>query len=522
MTGRDSRYQCIVTTEYSKRDDAVENSTHVLKKALSLERCRPYLNITPEYFKETNEYAKFANGTIKGNIIEDENGNIITEPGTEILRDCTFVESSAVQYWERYVLQITDKLSDTPGDIGGFDYKIPLALLLSWLVVFLCLCKGVKSSGKVVYFTATFPYLILIALLVNGVMLDGAVDGIYYLFVPKWEQLLNVTVWRKAAEQMFFSLGISWGGLIMFGSYNKFHNKIHIDASVVSSLDFITSLIASVVIFSVLGFMAKSLGVSIEDVAEGGQGLAFVAYPEALAQLPLSWLWSVLFFFMLFLLGLDSEFALLETALTAMYDGFPKIRKYKVSITAVSCLACFLLGLPCASYSGQYVLDLMDTYGAGFAVLWIGIWELVGLMWIYGFNNVSKDIQLMLGHEPCWFWKLCWGFISPVFLVVVFILAVVGWSNPTYAGIVPYPDWAHYLGWALVGISAVQIPFWAIVMTIYHAAKGRISQVVKPTSKWGPGDPVVRREILDQQNGIQRNGKHTYDNQGMAYDGYHM
>ena len=81
--------------------------------------------------------------------------------------------------------------------------------------------------SKVVYFTATFPYLILIALLINGVMLDGAVDGIYYLFVPKWEQLLNITVWRKAAEQMFFSLGISWGGLIMFGSYNKFHNKVN-------------------------------------------------------------------------------------------------------------------------------------------------------------------------------------------------------------------------------------------------------------------------------------------------------
>ena len=52
---------------------------------------------------------------------------------------------------------------------------------------------------------------------------------------------------------MFFSLGISWGGLVMFGSYNKFHNKINIDASIVSSLDFFTSLIASVVIFSVLG-----------------------------------------------------------------------------------------------------------------------------------------------------------------------------------------------------------------------------------------------------------------------------
>jgi solute carrier family 6 amino acid transporter-like protein 5/7/9/14 len=57
-------------------------------------------------------------------------------------------------------------------------------------------------------------------------MLPGASKGLYYLFVPKWEQLLNVEVWRKAAEQMFFSLGISWGGLIMFGSYNKFHNKV--------------------------------------------------------------------------------------------------------------------------------------------------------------------------------------------------------------------------------------------------------------------------------------------------------
>ena len=50
----------------------------------------------------------------------------------------------------------------------------------------------------------------------------------------------------------------------------------------------------------------------------------------------------------------------------------------QVKITFVSCLACFLLGLPCVSNSGQYVLDLMDTYGAGFAVLWTGFWELVG------------------------------------------------------------------------------------------------------------------------------------------------
>jgi len=85
---------------------------------------------------------------------------------------------------------------------------------------------------------------------------------------------------------------------MMFGSYNKFHNKIHIDAAVVSTLDFFTSLIASCVIFSVLGFLATEFDVDIKDVAKGGQGLAFVIYPEALAKLPLPWLWSILFFFM--------------------------------------------------------------------------------------------------------------------------------------------------------------------------------------------------------------------------------
>jgi len=81
---------------------------------------------------------------------------------------------------------------------------------------------------QVVYFTATFPYVILIALLIRGCMLDGAADGLYFLFVPKFDKLLDFTVWRKAAEQMFFSLGISWGGLMMFGSYNKFHNKVRL------------------------------------------------------------------------------------------------------------------------------------------------------------------------------------------------------------------------------------------------------------------------------------------------------
>ena len=128
-------------------------------------------------------------------------------------------------------------------------------------------------------------------------------------------------MWRKAAEQMFFSLSISWGGLFMFGSYNKFKHKVHVTATVISSLDFVTSIIASVLVFSILGAQSKETGVPLENLVAGGQGLAFIAYPDALSQLPVPQLFTVMFFFMLFLLGIDSEFALLETVLTCVYDS---------------------------------------------------------------------------------------------------------------------------------------------------------------------------------------------------------
>ena len=166
--------------------------------------------------------------------------------------------------------------------------------------------------------------------------------------MPDWEKLKDISVWRKAAEQMFFSLSVSWGGLIMFGSYNKFRTKVHIHALAISSLDFVTSIIAGVVIFSILGDLKLKLGLdSIQEVVKRKQGLAFVVYPEAFSLLPLSQLWSVLFFLMLLMLGFDSQFCIVESLVTGLVDNWPEyLRPRRLKFTIFMVIFMFFLGIP--------------------------------------------------------------------------------------------------------------------------------------------------------------------------------
>lgn len=83
---------------------------------------------------------------------------------------------------------------DILNGIGTPEWRLSLALLVSWLVTYLICAKGVQSSGKASYFLAIFPYVILFALLIRSVTLDGAGKGILYFIQPKWEKLLSAKV----------------------------------------------------------------------------------------------------------------------------------------------------------------------------------------------------------------------------------------------------------------------------------------------------------------------------------------
>lgn len=79
------------------------------------------------------------------------------------------------------------------------------------------------------------------------------------MFTPRWELLLDPVVWLEAGTQIFFSLGLAFGGLIAFSSYNPANNNCYRDALLVSFTNCGTSMFAGVVVFSVIGFKVRIL-----------------------------------------------------------------------------------------------------------------------------------------------------------------------------------------------------------------------------------------------------------------------
>ena len=117
------------------------------------------------------------------------------------------------------------------------------------------------------------------------------------------------------------------------------------DAVIVAIINVLKSFFSGFVIFAILGFLAQELDVEVDKVIDQGPGLAFVVFPEMVTKLPGSSFWSFLFFIMLLTLGLDSQFTLMETVVTAILDTFPKLRRHKTKVYIGVALFGFIGGL---------------------------------------------------------------------------------------------------------------------------------------------------------------------------------
>ncbi|XP_017779770.1 PREDICTED: sodium-dependent neutral amino acid transporter B(0)AT3 isoform X2 [Nicrophorus vespilloides] len=419
------------------------------------------------------------------------NSSYIEEP------ECT-VSSPTQYFWYRTTLLVSKDI-DNP---ESFNWKIALALVIAWILVYMCMIKGIASSGKVVYVTATFPYIVLIIFFFRGITLKGAGDGLMHLFTPKWHTILDPVVWLEAGTQIFFSLGLAFGGLIAFSSYNPVNNNCYRDALMVSMTNCFTSMFAGIVVFSIIGFKATmtyekcledrnatAFALGIFDLAKlpvcdlqkeldnsaSGTGLAFIIFTEAINQFPGAQFWSVLFFLMLFTLGIDSQFGTLEGVVTSIVDMklFPNLRKE--ILTGVICLTCCLLSLGFAHGAGSYIFVLFDNFSGNFPLLIIALFECIAVSYVYGLKRFADDIEMMTGSRPGLYWLICWKYLSPLAMISILIASFVEIAV----------DGSGYDAWvASLGITERHgWPTWAIVLIIF---------LVCASILWIPGIAICR------------------------------
>uniref|UniRef100_A0A8B9LBV7 Transporter n=2 Tax=Astyanax mexicanus TaxID=7994 RepID=A0A8B9LBV7_ASTMX len=382
--------------------------------------------------------------------------------------------SPVTEFWERRVLNITDSLHE----LGSLRWELALCLLLAWIICYFCVWKGVKSTGKVVYFTATFPYVMLVVLLVRGITLPGAIDGIVFYLYPDPSRLLDPQVWMDAGTQIFYSYAICIGCLTALGSYNKYNNNCYKDCVYLCLLNSGTSFVAGFAIFSVLGFMAYEQGTDISLVAESGPGLAFIAYPRAVAMMPVPQLWAICFFVMIILLGLDSEFVGLEALMTAITDMYPSFflsghrRKFFLLLI---CTISFFIGLIMVTEGGLYIFQLFDYYAcSGMTLLLFAVLQSMCVGWVYGADRLYDNIADMIGYRPLSLAKYCWKFVTPVVCTATFVFSLVKFTPLKFNNTIEYPWWGYAIGCWFTLSSTLLVPLWMIYALL--RSKGSLKQ----------------------------------------------
>jgi len=212
-------------------------------------------------------------------------------------------------------------------------------------------------------------------------------------------------------------------------------SDINANAWVISFANCATSFFAGFAIFSTLGYMAAVQGVPVADVAgDPGIGLAFVAYPSAIASLPggivTQALFAIAFFFMIFMLGVDTAFSLVETIVTGLKDTFGGKR---VKVTATVCVVGFLFGLIYCFQNGLIWLDIVDHW-MSWGLMGVGLMEAVLIGWFYNTKKVIVDIDSTSGIKFGTFWIVCIKYVTPIILIFTFIVNFVNEFNKPYEG----------------------------------------------------------------------------------------
>ncbi|XP_009695484.1 PREDICTED: sodium- and chloride-dependent transporter XTRP3-like, partial [Cariama cristata] len=215
-----------------------------------------------------------------------------------------------------------------------------------------------------------------------------------------------------------------------------------------------------------------------------GTGLAFIVYSEAIKNMEVPQLYSVLYFAMLLMLGIGSMLGNTAAILTPLTDS--KVIAARFPKEVISGAVCFIncvIGLIFTMEAGNYWFDIFNDYAATLSLLLIVLVETIAVCYIYGIRRFEKDLYTMIGRKPNWYWKIMWAFASPLLIISLLIFYL---TDYILTGTLQYQAWdatqgqlvtKDYPGYALavigllVATSTTCIPLGALLTFVRKRLK---------------------------------------------------
>jgi neurotransmitter:Na+ symporter, NSS family len=340
-------------------------------------------------------------------------------------------------------------ITGNPSIFGSISIPVVLGLIAIWTLVFVILYKGVHRIGKVVLLTVPIPTILLLILTIRGITLPGSIEGISYYLTPDFSKIFDVDVWLAAYAQVFFSLGLAQGIMITYASYLKKNSDINNNAFITALADAGTSFFAGFTVFSVVGYLAVTQGVSIDQLGIAGPYLIFITYPTAISLLPIAaTIFGILFYIALLTFGIDSAFSMIEPISAGIHE---KWNISKTKTTALTCMVGFILSLSFTPGSGLYWLELMDHFIANFGLVVVGLLECILLGWMYPIKKFRSYANERSDFRIGSWWEFLIKYCVPLVLIILLVFSIIDNVINPYLN---YPLWIIILGGLLPLLSA--------------------------------------------------------------------
>ncbi len=283
-----------------------------------------------------------------------------------------------------------------------------IAISITTLIVMAGVKRGIERANLVMM---PLLFVLLIILAIKSVTLPGAYRGVEFYLMPDLSEM-NATTWLMALSQVFFSLSLAGGTMVVYGSYQSKNRDLTLSSVATSLSDTAVAIIAGLVVIPAVFAFGMEPG--------EGPELIFVTLPKVFASMRFGWIFAILFFFTLILATLSTAISLLEVCVNALCEHLKWRRKKATFLSALLTMASGSF-LSVNENFFEFIVDLSSIY----LVILGALMASIALMWFYGSKRARDELnrggRIKFGR----WWEVMGKYVYPAVLIVILLAAAL-------------------------------------------------------------------------------------------------